>query len=84
MTTQFTPQVMTLSASDIAPPSRKSVLFCFDCGHESPIEGDWNRRPHGDTVDYECPACSTTITSRPRSDRQPTECKPTVTHRASD
>lgn len=59
---------MTVPASKTDPPSASKVtLYCFDCGHESPIEGDWEIRLHGDGVDYDCPECSTTITTRPRS-----------------
>lgn len=75
---------MTLSTADTGPPPRKATLFCFDCGHESPIEGDWNRRPNGDEVDYACPACETTITTRPRSDREPTGRNAAPTHCAGD
>ncbi|WP_312907016.1 hypothetical protein [Natronosalvus caseinilyticus] len=46
---------------------RKSMLICFACGHESPLEANWIRRVHDDTTDIECPACGTTITSRPSS-----------------
>ena len=45
---------------------RKPTLYCFSCGHESLIDGDWIVREHDACVDYECPECGTTITSRPR------------------
>lgn len=49
-------------------PSRKATLYCVTCGHESPTDGDWTVRIQGDSVDYECPDCGMTITSRPRPD----------------
>lgn len=42
----------------------KKTLYCFDCGHESPIGGDWTVRATDDGVDYDCPECRTTIISR--------------------
>ncbi|MBZ6496580.1 hypothetical protein [Natrinema longum] len=47
--------------------SRKATLHCFECGHESPIGGDWLVRAHDDRLEYECPDCQTTIDSRPTS-----------------
>ncbi|MXV61256.1 hypothetical protein GS429_04095 [Natronorubrum sp. JWXQ-INN-674] len=49
------------------PPSSKTVLYCFSCGHESPIDGDWNVRRAENCDSYRCPDCETTITDRPRS-----------------
>jgi predicted RNA-binding Zn-ribbon protein involved in translation (DUF1610 family) len=43
----------------------KSVLYCPECGHESPIDGDWNVDHDADTLVYTCPACSTAVTTRP-------------------
>lgn len=45
--------------------TRKSVLYCPDCGHESPILGDWVVRELGDATMYACPDCGTVIASRP-------------------
>lgn len=42
----------------------KATLFCFECGHESPVTGDWIIQEYGDCVDYVCPECETTITTR--------------------
>ncbi|WP_436345256.1 hypothetical protein [Natronorubrum sp. FCH18a] len=76
---------MTLPASTADPPvAGKTTLYCFNCGHESPIEGDWNRRPDGDTVEYSCPVCRTTITTRPRRDRQHPSGEARVLHCSSD
>ncbi|WP_027119166.1 hypothetical protein [Natronorubrum tibetense] len=76
---------MTLPASTTDPliPD-KTMLYCFDCGHESPIEGDWNQRPNGDAVDYDCPVCRTTITSRPRRDRHQPGGEARLLHCSSD
>ena len=47
------------------PPDSKAVLFCFDCGHESSIDGDWTVERRDDREVYRCPECGTTITTRP-------------------
>lgn len=43
----------------------KGTLYCPNCDHESPIGGDWTVRMRNDCADYDCPACDTTIASRP-------------------
>ena len=48
----------------------KSVLFCQDCGHENPVEGDWRigRRALGTSLEqvaYRCPDCGHVLTVRP-------------------
>lgn len=44
---------------------RKAVLFCRDCEHESPVDGDWiYSRSTGGTTDVVCPDCGTVVTSR--------------------
>ena len=48
-------------------PQRKSVLFCQDCDHESPVDGDWMIRTQGDDLLYVCPTCQNVLTERPRS-----------------
>jgi len=53
------------------PSTRKAVLFC-DCGHYSAVDGDWIRRPAGDSEQVVCPACGATITTRPRP--EPARC----------
>jgi len=52
----------------------KSVLFCQNCGHESPIAGDWHiarvdRRTRREKVVYTCPECARTVATRPDSSR---------------
>jgi len=61
-----------MSPSDIHGPSapageppRKSTLFCPECGHGSPIDGDWRRRTGAEIDRYDCPICETTVTTRP-------------------
>ncbi|WP_247004928.1 phage terminase large subunit family protein [Halosolutus gelatinilyticus] len=61
---------MTRPATERAssqPARRKSLLFCLECDHRSPIDGDWLREERGESVAYVCPACETTISERPRS-----------------
>ncbi|WP_459192872.1 phage terminase large subunit family protein [Halosimplex sp. J119] len=48
--------------------SRKAVLFCPECGHESETNGDWNLRERAEGVAYECPDCETVITTRSRAE----------------
>ncbi|WP_160135071.1 hypothetical protein [Halococcus salsus] len=43
----------------------KAVLYCPECGHESPIDGDWNVDHDADSLVYTCPVCSTAVTTRP-------------------
>lgn len=52
-------------APDEDPP-KKGVLFCPECGHESPITGDWIVHEQPDRDVYECPICSATILRRRR------------------
>jgi DNA-directed RNA polymerase subunit RPC12/RpoP len=50
-----------------APP--KTALYCPDCGHDSPIGGDWRiERGENDSerTVYRCPDCSVVIANRPR------------------
>lgn len=66
---------MTESGTYEAAARRKSTLFCRECNHASPIDGDWRRRERGGTVVYVCPTCETTITERPRrGDRDDRQC----------
>lgn len=48
------------------PP--KTVLICPECGHESPVGGDWiEDDPTADESRrrYACPECGAVITRRP-------------------
>jgi predicted RNA-binding Zn-ribbon protein involved in translation (DUF1610 family) len=51
--------------TDPSPP--KTTLYCPDCGHDSPHDGDWRRQPTSDGVALVCPRCTATLTVRPRS-----------------
>ena len=49
---------------------RKSVLFCQNCSHESPVDGDWrvarvDRRTRNEKAVYTCPECARTVSVRP-------------------
>jgi len=46
----------------------KNLLFCPDCGHESPVGGDWVVRPSETRDVYACPECGAAVTARCRSD----------------
>ncbi|ELY57455.1 hypothetical protein [Natronolimnohabitans innermongolicus] len=60
---------MTSPNPDSRPSDRsKTRLYCYECGHESHISGDWCHRRTDDGVTYDCPDCGTTITTRPASD----------------
>lgn len=48
-------------------PRPKGVLFCPDCGHESPPDGDWRVQAHPDGDALTCPVCRVTVTVRPAS-----------------
>lgn len=43
----------------------KATLFCPECGHESPADGDWDVRQRGTRDQLACPQCATTVTARP-------------------
>jgi len=54
-------------STDTVPPPRtrkKSVLFCPSCGHESPLNGDWNVEASDSTTTYRCPECRTVVSGR--------------------
>ena len=58
---------MTVPKTSRRSSDRKAVLFCAECGHESPLGGDWslNERDDGRT-DVDCPDCGRTLVSQPR------------------
>lgn len=49
---------------------RKATLFCPDCGHESPVDGDWDYRTRTAPAveEVRCPTCRTRISERPLPD----------------
>jgi predicted RNA-binding Zn-ribbon protein involved in translation (DUF1610 family) len=50
------------------PPARdvppKSTLFCPECGHRSPSDGDWTLAESTRETRYRCPDCDVVVTSR--------------------
>lgn len=48
------------------PEQRKAVLFCPECGHESPITGDWETVTTGDERLLVCPVCGAVVDRRSR------------------
>lgn len=42
----------------------KSMLFCWRCDHESPIENGWHVHERANRLVYECPNCETAVTAR--------------------
>jgi hypothetical protein len=46
-----------------APPRRKAVLFCPECDHDSPVDGDWltYTPPAAEQPQLTCPQCDTVI-----------------------
>jgi len=72
---------MTQPAStrgDGAPTQRKATLFCWECDHSSPVDGDWLLESNGRRVAYVCPNCETTLTKRPRPNESVRERAPIV------
>jgi len=62
---------MTMTSSpthDDSPPPReqKTVLFCPDCGHRSPITGDWTVTTTSDERLLVCVSCGTVVDRRVR------------------
>ncbi len=43
---------------------RKAILTCPECGHESPVDGDWVHRYNHDGVRVYCPVCDAHLTTR--------------------
>ncbi|SDQ98154.1 hypothetical protein [Natronobacterium texcoconense] len=52
-------------AHDGRTDRRKSTLFCWECDHASPIDGDWLRQSQDGRVACICPVCETTIVEQP-------------------
>ncbi|AZH24196.1 hypothetical protein [Haloplanus aerogenes] len=59
-----------MSPSPLPAPSaddargRKTVLFCQDCGHASPVDGDWRVRTVGNHQRTRCPECLSVVDDR--------------------
>jgi hypothetical protein len=56
---------------DGSPTQRKATLFCWECDHSSPIDGDWAVQSTEQCVTYDCPTCETTLARRPTNERSP-------------
>lgn len=56
----------TTDTNDVTPTRRKATLFCWECDHESPIDGDWKVHPRYGAIAYVCPDCETTLATRSR------------------
>lgn len=54
------------STNTARPPDsrRKDVLFCPDCGHESPLGGDWLVDDTRDGRQLCCPECHHILVER--------------------
>ncbi|OAQ54598.1 hypothetical protein HTG_03315 [Natrinema mahii] len=56
----------TTDHDDGTPTPRKATLFCWECDHSSPVDGDWVVQSRERCVAYVCPECETTLLQRPR------------------
>jgi phage terminase large subunit GpA-like protein len=61
--TDGTPGTDAAPRQPSASPRRKAVLFCPECGHENPIDGDWLTSPASTAAQPQrrCPQCATII-----------------------
>ncbi|WP_338741023.1 hypothetical protein [Haloplanus salilacus] len=69
------PPVPSQSAGNDAPDGRKSTLFCPDCGHASPADGDWDVRTVASRRRLRCPECRCVIDRRDAG-RVPARARP--------
>jgi len=53
------------TSSEARATGQKNRLFCPNCGHESPTDGDWRHRASTSGVVYTCPVCDAAVTTRP-------------------
>ncbi|WP_435067327.1 hypothetical protein [Haloplanus sp. C73] len=56
-------------SSSVDARDRKATLFCQDCGHASPVDGDWKVRTLGSQRRIRCPECRTVVDERRPSAR---------------
>ena len=57
----------TADAADSDPPPgtrSKTSLFCPDCGHESPVTGDWTIEATEPNFALRCPDCDALVQQR--------------------
>jgi hypothetical protein len=43
-------------------PDSKATLFCPECHHRSPFDGDWRRVEKPEGTHVHCPDCRATVT----------------------
>ena len=56
----------TTHYTDADAGRRKAVLFCPECGYESPITGNWLETTTDTARVLVCPVCGTTVDRRAR------------------
>lgn len=61
------------------PSHSKGMLFCPDCAHAGPVDGDWDVAETAECVTYHCPDCGTCIQERPVFDPETTPSRPNAT-----
>jgi uncharacterized Zn finger protein len=54
----------TVSSSATDASDRKAALFCQQCDHASPVDGDWVVHTVGDHRRLRCPECRTVVDER--------------------
>jgi len=64
-------RVSSPSAADAS--DRKATLFCVDCGHASPVDGDWTVRTVGERQRLRCPECRSVVDERRAPEPTPEE-----------
>lgn len=75
------PPLSSPSLSPATAPRAKSTLFCPDCGHESPADGDWDYRASDRGATTHCPDCGARIADRPTDPQvTPTALAPSTRH----
>ncbi|SDZ97753.1 hypothetical protein SAMN04488065_1517 [Haloplanus vescus] len=55
------------SPASVDARPRKATLFCPECGHASPVDGDWAVRTLGNSRRLRCPECQAVVDERRRS-----------------
>jgi hypothetical protein len=68
------PSAPSSPAADGPPHDRKATLFCPDCDHASPIDGDWTVRTAAGRRRIRCPECRRVIDRRV-TDRSPVRAR---------
>ncbi|MFB6256688.1 MAG: hypothetical protein ABEH58_08210 [Haloplanus sp.] len=59
-----------MSSTHVSSPSavdtsdRKATLFCENCGHASPVDGDWTVRTVDERQRLCCPDCGNVVDER--------------------